>query len=302
MSEYWKSTPKYWCKHCSVYVRDTKLERTNHESTGRHQGAIKRSLRELHRSHEQEEREKERAKREVERLNGVVSGSGGSSSARPGLGTGAGAAPAARGTYDGAGGSQQATQAQRQAQLEQLSAMGVEIPTEYRPSMALAGGWTVTSTRVIKDATDGDGDSKDGNDDGSVEKRARGIRKREADETEEQQEERAAMEGLFKKRKTWGGPKAMPEADAELDALLSGDLVPKKEELEEGSEVKREEGEPELDDANRHTPSAVADVKPDPDVTDAKAVSGIPDDGRDPGPAAPAVIFKKRKPKNVRQK
>ena len=62
MSEYWKSTPKYWCKHCSVYVRDTKLERTNHEATGRHQGAIKRSLRDLHRNAEQQERETEPGK------------------------------------------------------------------------------------------------------------------------------------------------------------------------------------------------------------------------------------------------
>ena len=51
MSEYWKSTPKYWCKHCGIYVRDTKLERTNHEATGKHQGALKRFLRDLHRGH-----------------------------------------------------------------------------------------------------------------------------------------------------------------------------------------------------------------------------------------------------------
>ncbi|PHH60763.1 hypothetical protein CDD82_2238 [Ophiocordyceps australis] len=76
MSEYWKSTPKYWCKHCSCYVRDTKLERQNHEATARHQGAIKRSLRELHRTHEREERDKERARREIARLNGVVSKDG----------------------------------------------------------------------------------------------------------------------------------------------------------------------------------------------------------------------------------
>ena len=25
--------PKYWCKHCKTYVRDTKLEKANHEAT-----------------------------------------------------------------------------------------------------------------------------------------------------------------------------------------------------------------------------------------------------------------------------
>ncbi|EEH40778.2 U1 zinc finger domain-containing protein [Paracoccidioides lutzii Pb01] len=45
MAEYWKSTPKYWCKHCKIYVRDTSFERTQHEATGKHQGNLTRFLR-----------------------------------------------------------------------------------------------------------------------------------------------------------------------------------------------------------------------------------------------------------------
>src|ERR1700743_2697962 len=103
MSEYWKSTvsphilptyqafkprtnvysfqqPKYWCKFCKVYVRDTKLERSQHEATGRHQGAIQKSLRDLHKGQEREQREAQRAKDEVARLNGMVGGSAASKS------------------------------------------------------------------------------------------------------------------------------------------------------------------------------------------------------------------------------
>ncbi|EAQ85372.1 hypothetical protein CHGG_09386 [Chaetomium globosum CBS 148.51] len=163
MSEYWKSTPKYWCKHCSVFVRDTGLERANHESTGKHQGAIKRSLRDLHRNADQKERDKERAKREVDRLNGVVSGSSAGAS---------GASKSATKPSGGAYGAppQQASQTDRQKQLEQLAELGVSIPTELRGNMAMVGEWTVTSTRVIEEA----GQDADGKDPSLTEGRATG--------------------------------------------------------------------------------------------------------------------------------
>ncbi|KAK4128063.1 ankyrin [Parathielavia appendiculata] len=144
MSEYWKSTNKYWCKHCSVFVRDTKLERTNHEATAKHQGAVKRSLRDLHRNADNKEREKERAKREVERLNGVVSGSASSSAS----GASRSGAKASSGVYGAP--PQQVSEVERQKQLEQLAELGVNIPTELRGSMAMPGEWTVTATKVIE--------------------------------------------------------------------------------------------------------------------------------------------------------
>ncbi|KAM0331327.1 hypothetical protein ACHAQA_002997 [Verticillium albo-atrum] len=293
MSEYWKSTPKYWCKHCSVFVRDTKLERQNHEATGRHQGALKRSLRDIHRGHEREERDKERARREVERLNGVVSG--GSSSA------GAGGAA-------GASSSGAASAAQLARQREQLAEMGISMPTEVRGEMAMPGEWTVTNTRVV---TRGDGEVKE-----KVEAKAMGVRKREV--TDEQKEEEEAVRGLFKKQKTWGGTRTMPEDDTELDALLSGDILrapAKKEEpveevvkTEGVPEVKAEEGAPEVK-------SEEPTVKPEPaeeaegGIDPPKAMESAPtipdagiktEEGTESGP--PPVVFKKRKPKNIRQK
>ena len=80
--------PKYWCKYCEVYVKDTKFERAQHEATGRHQGNIQRSLKTLHRKQENEQRDKARAQAEVARLNGLVG-----SSSNPSVATGSGGAP-----------------------------------------------------------------------------------------------------------------------------------------------------------------------------------------------------------------
>ncbi|KAK4444497.1 hypothetical protein QBC34DRAFT_451898 [Podospora aff. communis PSN243] len=295
MSEYWKSTPKYWCKHCGVFVRDTKLERTNHEATGKHQGAIKRSLRDIHRNAEQQERDKERAKREIDRLNGVVSSSSASTK---------GSASGAKSSYAAA--PQQVTEAERQKQLEQLAELGVNIPTELRGSMAMVGEWTVTSTRVIK----GEGETEEEKKGEVVPGRARatGV-KRERERTEEEKEQEEAIKGLFGKRPRWGvGSRQMPaEEDAELDALLSGPLVKTKKEEEEVEDkvgVKKEEVE---DSASGGGEAAGGDdstpqIKKEPSEGDA----GVPTSGA-PGEAVPdgsppTVMFKKRKAKTVRQR
>ncbi|KAK6217016.1 U1 zinc finger protein [Colletotrichum tabaci] len=315
MSEYWKSTPKYWCKHCSIFVRDTKLERQNHEATGKHQGALKRFLRDLHRGHEQEEREKERAKREVERLKGIAPGSSASafsapSFPRPGGLSGAPAPSSA--------------EAQRKQQMEQLAGLGVSIPTAFRGDMAMAGEWTVTATKVV---------DPDAPREKPVEAKAVGVRKRER--TDEEKEEEEAVRGLFKKRKGWGSTRRMPEDDGDLDALLSSNTLlraVKKEEEEAGEpaeadakgDVKAEETpvEEEVKKEDGADDGAPADVKPDApsvkrepeDDDDASKGLDVPALGDDAvkkedeataesaEAAAPAVVFKKRKPKNIRQK
>lgn len=318
MSEYWKSTPKYWCKHCSVYVRDTKLERTNHESTGKHQGALKRSLRDLHRSADQQEREKHRAKREVERLNVVVSGA--PAAPRPKAGTygssGASAAP------PGSGGAQ-LTKAERQRQLEQLVEMGVNIPTELRPEMAMVGEWSVTSTRVIDDP-DSNTEPGAGGGGQASESRAVGV-KRERQRTDEEKEQEEALNGLFKRRRKWGADsKTMPgEGDAELDALLSGPLVKAKREEAVKNEdetaadgVEKEESqdappnvkEEVISEEAPHLDAVAPDIKKGPvkeEAVDDVDLSAPP--AQENGNSAtvtegPAVVFKKRKPKNLRQK
>ncbi|KAK8044598.1 hypothetical protein PG993_004622 [Apiospora rasikravindrae] len=289
MSEYWKSTPKYWCKHCSVYVRDTKLERQNHESTGKHQGAVKRFLRDLHRGHENEEKEKDRAKREIDRLNGVVGTSSGSSSSATK------SAPQSSGP---------ATTAQRQKQWEQLADMGIDVPTELRGDMAMAGEWTVTNTKVIDDTpkTDENGNVK-------VEAVATGVRKRVKREGEDEEEE--ALQGLFKKPRKWGrDTKRAEEDDADLDALLSGSLKQaepvKQEKPEINSEipVKKEEEEEVKSSIKEESPEndhgISAPAKTGEDSANTAPVKA--EESSAAGVEVPAVVFKKRKPKNLRQK
>lgn len=211
MSEYWKSTPKYWCKHCKTFVRDTKLEKANHDATVKHQGNIKRFLRDLHRGHEREERDKDRAKNEVERLNGVVSGVP--------HGTKSTAPQPFHAIHSGSTG-REATPAERKAQLARLAEMGVAVPEEYRREVAMAGDWQTLSERPIwghVKKEEGADDFKDFKPDTTLNV---GIRKRKLDGEEEDEE--AAVTTV---RKGWGSavrryPGTADNVD-DLDALLN---------------------------------------------------------------------------------
>ncbi|KAI1821468.1 hypothetical protein F4861DRAFT_461268 [Xylaria intraflava] len=291
MSEYWKSTPKYWCKHCSTYVRDTKLERTNHEATGKHQSALKRFLRDLHRGHENEQREKDRAKREIDRLNGVVAQPVSSSAA-----TTTAAATAS------------ATLAQRQQQWEQLALLGIDVPSELRGDMAMAGEWTVTKTRIIDDVPSTEDDTKDDvkpkteNHDAVAAVPSKRPRQEDGDEGEEVE----GIQGLFKKPRRWGrDTKHIVEDDAELDALLNTPLTrPPKEEQntkEEEQDITKpnvkEDSSPKIKKEEPETAELSLSGVPEPEPGEQRAAATIKEE-----PAEPVVIFKKRKPKNIRQK
>lgn len=316
MAEYWKSTPKYWCKHCSVYVRDTKLERQNHEATAKHQGAVKRALRDLHRGHEREEREKERAKREIERLNGVVSSDGSASTSAAGAGAGAGpswrtrpGAGAGAGAGSGAGAGGPMSETERKRQAEQLASLGVSLPDEFRKDLAMAGDWQVTSTTIVKETP------TDASNPGTS---ARGVHKRER--TDEEIEEEKAIKGLFKKPRRWGRDSraaAGEGSSTDLEALLSGGLVVKKQEEdtvkkeEEGPDstiatapAKEEQERPlikqEPSEEGLTVPTEVA-TNPSPEST-LKTEDGASAADAPGAPDIPTVTFKKRKPKNIRQK
>ncbi|KAI1277003.1 hypothetical protein F5Y07DRAFT_119465 [Xylaria sp. FL0933] len=285
MSEYWKSTPKYWCKHCSTYVRDTKLERTNHEATAKHQSGLKRFLRDLHRGHENEQREKDRAKREIDRLNGVIT-------SKPSTSASASTS------------STTATAAQRQQQWEQLAEMGIDVPTELRRDMALAGEWSVTSTRIIDDAPeladDDDAESKPTN----VDAVATGVRKRPKQESEDEKDEaEAGVQALFKKPRIWGrDTKQAVEDDAELDALLSAPLTkpPKKEEDGAEEPAIKEESHPKIKKEESEVDGLLDETtKP---KTGEHSIGAAVKEEPDKEPSDPVVVFKKRKPKNIRQK
>ncbi|KAG6013364.1 hypothetical protein E4U43_007333 [Claviceps pusilla] len=308
MTEYWKNSPNYWCKHCGVFVRDTKLERQNHEATARHQNAIKRSLRDLHRTHDREQREKERARREIERLDGVVGGKLGDEKASLSgtLGSGSGW----RSTTSQGGGAESALKQQR----EQLAQMGVSIPSVFLGDMAMPGEWTVTKERVI---------DEEGGTMTTTEGLARGVRKRGGEDTEKKQEEEEqdAVRGLFKRPRRWGREKRILEGgggeeDAELEALLRGGVKLKGEQqhgdemgdvkdedenkdrhdslavemnAERDETVKAEEAEEKVEHALTGT-----EGNEEPGITEVKKESGDEVSGIAP------VVFKKRKPKGLR--
>lgn len=318
MSEYWKSTPKYWCKNCSTYVVDTKLGRANHEATGKHQGAVRRALRDLHREHGKQEREQERARREVARLNGIVGGEG-SDGKKPGAST------VSRPPRPQPPPPPTAAAATSQSQLEQLADLGVNIPAAFRGELAMAGEWTVTTTRVIDDGTST----------GPTSARAVGVRKRQWDGDEEGHDEEgrgagahgeadvdAAVQGLFKKPRQWGRESRTAAGDddgggGDLDSLLTSALAKPKEEkpvkeedeaAEQGAEaVKQEEGEA---SSTKPTPVRIKQEEEDgsgppevvQEVQEAKRAEGAQEAPEAPEASAGPVLFKKRKGKAGRNK
>ncbi|KAJ9627857.1 hypothetical protein H2203_003075 [Taxawa tesnikishii (nom. ined.)] len=292
MSEYWKSTPKYWCKFCKTYVRDTALERKQHDATPKHQNNIQKSLREIHKNRDREEREKQRAKDEVARLNSLVGGKPAASSPGPSVAP----APIKKAPPHFTKTPQaQATPEERKRQMSQLAAMGIAIPQEYRRDMAIASEWsTVSETPVyreqeIKEEEDDDGDRT------KLAVTSIGVRKRKAEDDED--EEEAAP----KERKAWGSrfksyPGASGGGEEDLDALLSGATAKE-------MEVKKEDESKEL----------LAGLKKEESVEGASAIAFIPDvndpapplkqeDGaadapvrKEEGLSMPPVVFKKRK-------
>ncbi|KAI4219784.1 MAG: hypothetical protein L6R36_008079 [Xanthoria steineri] len=301
MSEYWKSTPKYWCKHCKTFVRDTKLEKTNHEATAKHQGNIKRFLRDLHRGHEREERSKDMAKNEVERLNGVISGTPSAAKGGP---------PGNRPTASSQGpGAREATPAERKAQLARLAEMGIAVPEDFRREMAMAGDWQTISQRPIQDRVkkeEGLDDFKDFKPDPTLNV---GVRKRKFEGQEEEEDAGATVV-----RKGWGSttrryPGSDGGAQDDLDTLLSKSAGPSMQEMSRGDTA-----EPLLQPGAGTIPSqgGRSDRVPEPKPPNIKKEESDSVDMEahqerrasldiavkaEDGTQAPAVMFKKRRSK-----
>ncbi|KAF1930963.1 U1 zinc finger domain-containing protein [Didymella exigua CBS 183.55] len=272
MAEYWKSTPKYWCKYCEVFVKDTKFEKQQHEATGRHQGNIRRSLKGLHREQEIEARKQAQAKAEVARLNGLVPGANG---AGPSVAAGVGD----KATFAKKEPQKRATVEDRKRQWEQLASMGIALPEEARQDMGMAGDWKVVTKKVVGEL----------NEQGQFEDKQlnKGVHKRKVDETEE---DRIAAEGLITKKKGWGHtyklfPGSKGNDDDDLDALLG---TKKASEVKEESKAKIEEHV--KDEAESKTLQEI------PTVEEAEAdAAAAPVKQEEDTPAAPAIVFKKRK-------
>lgn len=308
MAEYWKSAvstrwfssfirvtdefpypqPRHWCKQCKIFIRDTPFEKTQHEASPKHQGSLKRFLRDIHKNNEIQQRDSQRAKSEVERLRRAVGG--GSSTAKDDPTPTTATAPAPKSEKP-------SSLEDRKKQMAQLAEMGVAIPQEYRAEMSLAGEWqTLSETKVATD--DLEGTSK------SV-----GIRKRkhEGDEEEEADEDvpgKTASQGWGSKLRTYPG--AQDQEDDDLDALLSSNKefkktkntptepTPEEQKQELASPAKKEDGVPE-------STAAEADKSPDIKTEAPGGDSELPKDEKPQGEETAGFVFKKRKPKVMRK-
>lgn len=310
MAEYWKSTPKYWCKHCKTFVVDTKFARSQHESTGKHQGALGRFLRTLHRNNERETATKDAAKQEVARLEALTSGK----PLLPSTSTITTAAAATTTTTKWATSTVRSlSEAEKKAQLKQLESLGVSLPEEFRKDVAMPGEWQEVDGPGPK--TRGalsSGAKKQLKDQQKDQVKEEILRKRKAEEEarwwEEMDEDERAMRGFKVETKTYpadcfGGG----EADALLLGLGKGKIkgvvvsgrtvLQKQQELaEDGKVVKKEEEEEEEGEQlqlqlQQQLPFEVA-VKPEEEGEEGQKLSGG------------VVEFKRRKVKslNLRKK
>ena len=201
--------PKYWCKYCSAYVKDTPLEKTNHESSPRHQGNLKRSLRDLHRSNERAERDKQYAKAEAARLNGM----GSATAPLPGNGDGK-FQTTVNFTRTA---SKPVTADDRTRQMAELAALGVVVPEGFRKENAMVGDWQTTAHKVIRDAQ-----PEVKHEQGTDVKPGLniGVRKRKIEEKEEVEEENVKLQEGTRRPRYGRDLRTLPEDDDDLDALL----------------------------------------------------------------------------------
>ncbi|KAJ6189452.1 hypothetical protein N7519_004360 [Penicillium mononematosum] len=289
MAEFWKSAPRYWCKQCKVFIRDTPFEKTQHEASPKHQGSLKRFLRQIHNDNEQKQRDSQLAKTEVERLRKAV---GGGSSTDKDSAKGNAPPPAPKSAE------RPASLEDRKKQMAQLAAMGVAVPQEFRADMAIAGDWQTTSETVIEVKQGLEGPTK------SV-----GIRKRKL---EGEEEDEHAPEPII--NKGWGSRmRQYPGAQEEegLDDLLASTKDIKR--------TKTFTPKVELDEQETATepPAPTMKTEDDPTKPGAQETNGsvtvkseepaqslvepIVEEKPQSEDAAPGVVFKKRKPKAMRK-
>lgn len=205
------------------------MEKTNHESSPRHQGNLKRSLRDLHRNNERAARDQQYARAEAARLNGT----GSETAPLPGNGDGKFQTSVnfTRTT------STPATADDRSRQMAQLAALGVTVPEGFRKENAMVGDWQTSARRVIWD------NKSDIKDEQEVDVKPGlniGVRNRKPEGKEEVEEEKVQLEEGTRRPRYGRDIRKLPdEDDDDLDALLgSASCVLKKQKTESIDEEK----------------------------------------------------------------
>ena len=219
-------------------MKDTPLERKQHEATGKHQGNLRRFLRDIQNNHERGERDKERAKAEVERLKGSQNAS--STTKTPSVPV------TQRQSTSGP-----LSAADQKRQWSQLAEMGIQVPEQFRNEMALPGDWSSLPTSSSQDLPPEDPLSI-------------GVRKRKA--TDEEEEEELIHQAPISRG--WGNTtKVFPGQDSsDLSSLLSGTVPLSKKQIKGKAQAPTQEGNPSIPAKHK--------LEPDPeDVKSPKAGS-----------------------------
>ncbi|RPA99404.1 hypothetical protein L873DRAFT_1789735 [Choiromyces venosus 120613-1] len=287
MSEYWKSTPRYYCKHCKMYVTDTPLSKKNHDASLKHQGNLKRFLRDLHRNNEREKNAAENAKREVARLNALAGGSSASASNSSSSSTTV-ARPLPPRQPAGV-----LTDAERKRQMKELESLGVALPDDYRAEMALMGEWK-SSEEVVSDVPERKMTEKE-----KVQEEIRQDLKRKFDEEQAERkwkaldEDEKAIRSFKIETKSYPGME--DEDEGSLERLLKSKGKGKEVVVQREPEVKQEEADseagPKIKAEEPDSPPEIhASEENDGAATVVKKEEGT------------GVVFKKRRVKNIRKK
>jgi hypothetical protein len=309
MADYWKSIPKYWCKHCKDFVTDTPLGRKNHEATAKHQSALKRFLRDIHKDNERATAASENAKREVARLNALVGGGGGGGSSAAAPAPSVAKPELKKGERWGVA-NRPLTAEEKKRQMKELEALGVAMPEEFRGDLALPGEWTVVSVEQPKPQLS----EKERLQKELAEMRKKELeeaeRKRKWDELDHDEKEirsfkiqartypgaqagEADLEALFGKKK--GLPKVEPKAETGIGPKPVTFKV-KKENADEAEVEKADDGTVIKKEPEESPPGVTIKTE----ETDDTAVSIKKEE--DTPPAGDGVVFKKRKAKAMRKK
>lgn len=281
-----------------MFVVDTPVSKKNHDASPKHQGNLKRFLRDLHRANEREQTAAESAKREVARLNTLVGGPGSSSSGGPSS------------SFTGPSSlykqvPQATNEEERKRQLKELEALGVALPDEVRRELAMVGDWETTSVEARR-AGERKMTEKE-----MVQVELAKQQKRKFEEEEKERkwnamdEDERAMRGFSIQTKTYP---VQGEGAGEFDPgmLFKGKGIEKAPEAvkkEDKQEVKvkvEEHGDGEVGVGVTLTKKELEEAE----GINVKSEEGveIKKEGTESVAVGDGVVFKKRKVKNIRKK
>lgn len=282
-----------------MFVVDTPVSKKNHDASPKHQGCLKRFLRDLHRANEREQTAAESAKREVARLNALVGGLGSSSSAGASSFTGPSSIykQVPRATNE----------EERKRQLKELEALGVALPDEARRELAMVGDWEETSVEARRAG------SRKLTEKEMVQMELAKQQKSKFEEEEKERkwnamdEDERAMRGFSIQTKTYPGQDEGAEQFSP-GMLFRGKGREKAPEAigkeDEQVKVKKEEGHDDALATCRAEEDEVAAVKREQDETEGinvKLEEGVKR-GSEAAAVSEGIVFKKRKVKNIRKR